>query len=189
LKKSEKPKKPEQTRKSKPGFYRHFPPISHKTVSFAASASDKKVQDALVKTLRKTNDKTFSLDALTDPSMENCSVVFECGVAEGNDFSFLNDEESERVQKAIRTEALQVLDIVCAVRYYRASKEKKVPLKFDYYMVRFRFDEYRIIQVFHERGPGYLSPKDIINFLVAELNASSQKPILRISAFQTSQSA
>jgi hypothetical protein len=186
LKKSGRPKEPEQTRKVAPGFYRHFPEISHKLVYFIALASDRKLQDALVKTLRKTNDKTFSLDALTDPSIENCNVIFECGVAEGDDFTFLNDQESERIQKAIRTEALQVLDIVCAVRYYKSSAKKKVPLKFDYYMVRFRFDEYRIIQVFHERGPGYLSPKDIINFLVSELNSESQKTILRINASQTS---
>ena len=180
MKKSGKPRKPERNRRPKPGFYRHFPEISHKLVSFVASASDKKVQEALVNTLKKTNAKTFSLDALTDPSVENCSVTFEFGIAEDNDFSFLNEEESERARRIIRTEPLQILDVVCAIRYHRCVEGKKVPLKFDYYMVRFRFDEYRVIQVFHERGPGYLSPKDVINFLLTELNSSSQKKLLRI---------
>lgn len=135
-------------------------------------------------TLRRSNAKTFSLDALTDPSVENCSVAFEFGIAEGKDFRFLNEEEGNRIRRAIRAEPLQVLDVICAVCYHRSLAGKKSPLKFDYYMVRFRFDEYRVIQVFHERGPGYLSPKDIVNFLLTEVNSCSQKRLLRTVANQ-----
>jgi hypothetical protein len=35
------------------------------------------------------------------------------------------------------------------------------------------------IQVFHERGPRYVSPEDIVTFLVNEVNKTSSRRILK----------
>jgi hypothetical protein len=66
------------------------------------------------------------------------------------------------------------------VRYYKAGTEKKTPLKFDYYMIRFAFSKDTMeMRVFHERGPRYISPEDIVAFLVNKVNEVPRRKILK----------
>jgi hypothetical protein len=71
------------------------------------------------------------------------------------------------------------MDFFCAVRYYKCSAEKKTPLKFDYYMIRVIFGDSVEIRVFHERGPRYISPEDIVTFLVNMTNEATARKILK----------
>ena len=72
------------------------------------------------------------------------------------------------------------MDFFCAVRYYKAKTEKKTPLKFDYYMIRFAFSKDTMeIRVFHERGPRYFSPEDIVTFLMNKVNEATGRKILK----------
>jgi hypothetical protein len=72
------------------------------------------------------------------------------------------------------------MDFFCAVRYYKGAGEKKAPLKFDYYLMRLVFGKNSVeIQVFHERGPRYISPEDIVTFLVNMVNETSARKILK----------
>jgi hypothetical protein len=71
------------------------------------------------------------------------------------------------------------MDFFCAIRYYKSKAEKRTPLRFDYYMVRMVFAKDEVaIQVFHERGPRYISPDDIVAFVVKAINKTSNKKIL-----------
>jgi hypothetical protein len=73
-----------------------------------------------------------------------------------------------------------VMDLFCAVRYYKNKTEKKAPLKFDYYMMRAVFGKDSMeMRVFHERGLRYISPEDIVTFLVNKINEASARKILK----------
>ena len=72
------------------------------------------------------------------------------------------------------------MDFFCALRYYRIQNGKKTPLRFDYYMLRFTFNKDSVtMQIFHERGPRYISPEDIANLVINKLAANFSKKILK----------
>ena len=54
------------------------------------------------------------------------------------------------------------------------------PLRFDYYMMRVAFGKNVVeIRVFHERGPRYVSPEDLVAFFVTKVNETSKRKILK----------
>ncbi len=163
------------------GFYENFPIDIHKTLHYTVSVSKKRSQKTLAQILHKLNNKSFSLEEVAYPSVPQCIVVFEFGIAEANSFSYLDKEETDKVLKAMLKKSFQVMDFFCAIRYYKTTNRKKKPLKFDYYMLRFKFNKKSIeIQVFHERGPRHVSPEDLTNFIANKMNESSSKKMLRV---------
>ena len=164
------------------GFYDNFPENIHKITRFATSLSSKRLQQALMQTFQRINTETFSLEDIADPSVPQCTVVFEFGIAEANNFNYLDDEETNRVLRIIHKEPFQVTDFLCAIRYYKTQNEKKTPLKFDYYMLRFAFDKNSTeLQIFHERGPRHISPEDIANLVANKINETFSRKILKAS--------
>lgn len=162
------------------GFYENFPTNVHKIAHFSASASKKILQRALTQTLRKLNKKTFRLEDVAHPSVPQCTVIFEFGIAEANSFNYLDKKETNRVLKIIRKNPYQVMDFFCVIRYYKT--QNRTPLKFDYYMLRFTFDSKATeVHVFHERGPRHVSPKEIVNFVANKINKMFSKKILKAS--------
>lgn len=120
------------------------------------------------------------MEEILDPSESHSLVVFEFGVAEGNNFAFLDEEEANRMLRVIRRRPFQLIDLLCAIGYYKIRREKKTPLRFDYYMLRIGFDQKSVeIQVFHERGGMRLSPEDIAEFLADKINDGFSKKVLR----------
>lgn len=162
------------------GTYNNFPKTIHGFACFTSSISIKRLQQVIVATLQKLNNENFNLEAITDPSVPQCTVSFEFGIAEAGDFNYLDTEEADKTLKTIQKEAFQTMDFLCAIQYYRTRKESKTPLRFDYYMLRFTFNESLIrAQVFHERGPRHVTPEDLVNFTVNKLNETSTKKILK----------
>jgi hypothetical protein len=48
-------------------------------------------------------------------------------------------------------------------------------------MLRISFDNKKIeVKVFHERGPRYISPEEIVNFIIMEFNKNSTKKIIKL---------
>jgi ribosomal protein S13 len=153
------------------GAYENFPKNIHKTAHFTTSTTNKKLQQNLIQTLKETNSQTFNLENIAEPSIPQCSVIFEFGIAETNNFNYLDEDEANKVTKIIQKKPLQIADFFCAIRYYKTQNEKKTPLKFDYYMIRFIFNKNLIeTQIFHERGPRYMSPEDITKFILNRIN-------------------
>ncbi|MEM2105344.1 MAG: hypothetical protein QXV21_02590 [Candidatus Bathyarchaeia archaeon] len=142
--------------------------------------SIKRLQQALIQALRKINGKSLRLEETADPSIPQCTVIFEFGIAEANNFTYLDDDETNKALKVINKRVLQVIDIYCAVRYYRWQNEKRIPLKFDYYMIRFLFDK-KVMEmlIFHERGPRYIAPNDIINLIANRINGEFSRKVLK----------
>ncbi len=166
------------------GFYDSFPRKVHKTARFLSSASERRLQETLIRVLHKLNEQSFRMDEILDTAEDHRLVVFEFGVAEGNNFTFLDEEEANGMLRVVSRTPFQSIDLLCAIGYYKLRKEKKTPLRFDYYMLRLRFDQKSVeIQVFHERGPMRLSPEDIPWFLADKINEVHSRKVLRTSGF------
>jgi hypothetical protein len=162
------------------GFYENFPQNIHKTTRTATSLSNKKLQQTLIRLFQKVNTKPFKLEEIADPSIPQCTVIFEFGIAEATTFNFLSEEETNKVLKVINKKPFQIMDFFCAIRYYRTQNEERKPLKFDYYMIRFAFNKnYLETQIFHERGPRYISPDDVTNFIFSKINEAFSRKILK----------
>lgn len=120
------------------------------------------------------------MEETADPSIPQCTVIFEFGIGEANSFTYLDDAEMDKALKAINKKLFQIIDVYCAVRYYKWQNEKKIPLKFDYYMIRFLFAKKILeILVFHEKGPRYMTPNDIINFIANRINGEFSRKVLK----------
>lgn len=162
------------------GFYENFPQTIHKTALFSFSISLKNLQQILTQTFHIMNKVSFELDSITFPSIPKCRVVFELGIADANKFKYLDDEEIAEITRFLKKDTFQVIDVFCAIRYYKVNNEKKTPLKFDYYLIRFLFNKKIIeMQIFHERGPRYVTPEDIVNFFSKKVNENNAKKILK----------
>jgi hypothetical protein len=161
------------------GLYENFPQNIHVAETFHTSISSKKLQQTLVETLYKLNIETLSLEEFSAPSVPGCKVIFEVGVAEGNDFSYLNNEERERLLETIKKRPLQIMDFLCIVRYHKTQEERKTRMRFDYYMLRSVFAEnVTEILVSHEKGVRHTSPEDLIRLVVSRVNAAFSKKVL-----------
>jgi len=162
------------------GRYENFPEGIHRTESFTSSLSSKKLQQRLIQVLSEINRKTFSFEEIANPTVPECTIIFEVGLADAESFNYIDEEETKKALNALKKEPFRVMDFFCAVRYYKAKTEKKTPLKFDYYMIRFAFSKDTMeIRVFHERGPRYFSPEDIVTFLMNKVNEATGRKILK----------
>jgi hypothetical protein len=170
------------------GSYDNFPENIHLKENYTAQLSTRRLQQRLIKVLQETNRRTFSFSEIAHPFTPECTTIFEIGLAESKSFSYIDDEETKKALSALKKRNFRLIDLFCAVRYYKGNGEKKKPLKFDYYLVRTVFGENAMeIQVFHERGPRYISPEDIVTFLVNRINEASARKILKkIEPFQNS---
>ena len=163
------------------GYFDNFPVNIHRTEKFTFALSNRALQQKLVQVFREINTKTFSFDEIVQSTLPDSTVIFEMGLAEGNSFNYIDKKETKKVCSALRKDVLRMIDLFCAIRYYKGNVEKKTPLRFDYYMIRMAFSGNTVeIQVFHERGPRYLSPEDITLFLVNETNKTAERKFLLV---------
>ena len=162
------------------GFYENFPEGIHRTENFTSALPSKKLQQRLIQVISEINRKTFSFEEIANPTVPECTIIFEIGIADAKSFNYIDEEETKKALNALKKEPFRVMDFFCAVRYYKTGREKKTPLKFDYYMIRFALSKDTLeMRVFHERGPRYVSPEDITTFLVNQINKASTKKILK----------
>lgn len=156
------------------GFYENFPTNIHRIDSFNSTLSGKQLQQRLIQVFFGINNKEFSFEEVTNPTVPQGEVIFEFGLAESGDFNFIDEEEAKKTLKFLAKTRLGSMDFFCSIRYYKVSGEKKKPLKFDYYMLRTIFGKDTFeVQVFHERGPRYISPEELTNFIFTEVNETS----------------
>ena len=158
------------------GFYENFPTTVHRIDSFNSTISSKQLQLKLIQVFFESNRKEFSFEEVTNPTVPNGKVIFEIGLAESEGFNYIDREELKKTLKFLAKERLQAMDFFCSIRYYKGIGEKKTPLKFDYYLLRtiFSRDNFEV-HVFHERGPRYISPEEVTEFIFNKINESSNK--------------
>lgn len=163
------------------GFYENFPQNFHHLSSFTYSVSRSNIQQKLISMLQVMNRASFTFEEVCSPAVPKSSVIFEFGIADTGNFNFLNEAETKKVLDTVSRGSLQVMDLFCAIRYYKNQEAKKTPLRFDYFMLRMVFGKEKSLelQVFHERGPRYISPEELASFLVRKVNGAASRKILK----------
>lgn len=159
--------------------YNNFPKNVHETEHFATSPSTGRLQQTFTEAFYKLNNETLNTEKASIPSVSNYIVTLEFGVANGDDFNYIDREEKTRIIEAVKTKPLQTMDFLCAIKYYKIEGDKKTPLKFDYLMLRLIFDKNLEVQIFHERGPRRITPEEIISLIVDKINTDTAKRILK----------
>ncbi len=154
------------------GRYENFPEIVHGVARFTCKSTLTKVQQTILAALHNLNHEVCGLSAVTPHLPQKCEVSFELGVAEDVDFNFLDKKELDRFQRSIVKKGLSTLDFFFVVRYHVANdKGKRVPLKFDYHMLRFMFQENSTeLRICHERGTQRVPLEDMITFITKRIN-------------------
>ena len=162
------------------GKYTNFPKSVHNISDFSTSSTLKRLQTAIVEALWRLNRETLALEEVATPSIPKCTVKFELGMAEDEEFTYLDSEEKDRLLETIKKKPFPILDYFCIIRYHKARIEKKTTLKSDYYMLRFLFENELVqIQIFHEKGLMYTSPKDLPEFLAKRINEEFPRKLLK----------
>ena len=108
---------------------------------------------------------------------QDYKVSFEFGIADGSDFIFLDKKQLKQTLKAVDENDLGVLDFFGVVRYHRINdKGKRVPLRFDYHVLRFAFHE-KILELLirHERGTQRIPIDDLVEFFTTKVNLELKK--------------
>jgi hypothetical protein len=160
------------------GFYENFPSNIHMVESFNSTLSSKQLQQRLIQVLYEINRKEFSFEEAANPTIPECKLIFEFGLADAEDFNYIDEEEVKKVRNLLGKEHLRTMDFFCAIRYYKG--EKKSALKFDYYLLRTVYNRDILeIQVFHKKGPRYISPEDLTLFIFNKTNEASNRKILK----------
>ena len=155
------------------GLYENFPHQVHAVASFEYQESGKDVQKAVLCVFHRLNNEVCDLGAITPFSTKKCEVGFEFGVAEGFDFSFLDQKELDRCLKFVDENELQTLDFFFVVRYHIVKEDgKRVPLRFDYHVLRFVFQGNGLeMRIRHERGSQRVTPDDLTDYITEKINS------------------
>lgn len=164
------------------GTFDNFPANIHKTDVCNVNTSSKQLQKNFIQTFYEINQKKFSFEEVANPTIPGAIIIFEFGLAENSSFCFINQQEAQRAIEIIQKERISNLDFYCAIQYHKNLQEKKSALKFDYYMIRAVFGKNLLeLQIHHERGPRYLTPEDLIDFIFYKINSGSRKILTKTS--------
>lgn len=163
------------------GVYSNFPPNVHYIKTYTSTAkSSRQLQQKIFQQLLAVNRRELSFEEVSIPTIPNGVVIFEFGLAEEGNFNFLSETEAKRAQDYVSSHQVGVLDFFCSIRYYRQNDAGRQALKFDYFMCRMVFGRGTFeVQVFHERGPIYLSAEDLTEFVVRQVNEGLKKLLLK----------
>jgi len=161
------------------GRHENFPTQIHRVEGYKTNLTTIKLQEKILRTLQSVNCKDFCFEEVTVPTVPDGLVIFEFGLADGHNFSYLDAARLETTVSGLSKE-VQTLDFFCAIRYYKAVGDKKTPLKFDYYLLRTLYGKGALeLQVYHERGPRYVTPEDLIEFLFNQINTNQTCKVLK----------
>ena len=155
------------------GRYENFPETVHGIALFDYQDSAKEVQKAILCAFHHLNHERYDLDAVTPYLKQKCEVSFEFGVAEGFDFNFLDQKELDQCLRSVAEKELRTLDFFFVVRYHLIKEGgKRVPLRFDYHVLRFTFQESGLeLRIRHERGTQRVTLDDLTAFIAKRINA------------------
>jgi hypothetical protein len=163
------------------GRYENFPETVHGVARFNYQDQTKSVQQAILCALHRLNNETHDLGAVTPYLNQKCEVSFEFGVAEGDAFNFLDENELEHCLRDVKEKEFQTLDFFCVVRYHTTRKRgDRVPLRFDYHVLRFTFQEDCLeMRVRHEKGTRRIQLDDLTCFIAKRINAEFSRRRLK----------
>ena len=155
------------------GKYENFPKNIHGIALFEHQESTKSIQKAIFFTFFKINQQIYNFNEVASYLEQNCEVGFEFGVADGTDFNFLDKKELERCERSLSEKDWNFLDFFVLTRYYRIKRDnKRVPLKFDFQIIRFIFQKsFLELQIHHEKGSQRITIDDLTDFIAKKINS------------------
>jgi hypothetical protein len=160
------------------GYNENFPKQLHRVEGYNTNLPVKQLQEKILQTIQSVNGKESCFEEVAIPTVPDGLIIFEFGLADGRNFSYLDEATLELAVGSLSKEA-QALDFFCVIRYYKCVGEKKSPLKFDYYLLRTLYGKGALeLQVYHERGPRYVTPEDLVEFIVDRVNRGQTRKIL-----------
>jgi len=147
---------------------------------FNSALPSKQLQRRLIQAFYEINRKEFSFEEAANPTIPECKIIFEFGLADAENFNYIDEEEVKKAIKLLAKEQLDTVDFFCAIRYYKGKAEKKRALKFDYYLIRTSYSRDMFeIQISHKKGLRYLSPEDLTLFIFNKINEASNRKVLK----------
>jgi hypothetical protein len=155
------------------GSYENFPETVHNIALFNYQDPAKSVQQAILHAFHHLNYEVYDLGAVTPYLKQGFQVGFEFGVAESSVFTFLDSKELDQCLKRITEKEVQTLDFFFVVRYHATSDcGKRVPLRFDYHVLRFIFQDGCLeMQIRHEKGSQRIPLDDLTGFIAKQVNS------------------
>jgi len=154
------------------GLFENFPEAIHGRARFSSRNSVRDLQLAILSGVHQLNHEVHALDTIVPHLSHQCEVCFELGAAEDMVFNYVNQRELKRFRTHIMKTELRTLDILCAIQYHTVNKKgKRVPLKFDYHLIRFTFrGNGGEMLIHHERGTQRIPLEKLILFVANNIN-------------------
>jgi hypothetical protein len=153
------------------GSYDNFPEAVHSVAVFVHQNQTSNLQNAVLFTFYRLNKESTQLSEVTPYLKQKCDVGFEFGVAEGSDFSFLDQNELDKCLKAVDETEPEKWDFFFIVNYHVIKNGKRVPLKFDYHLLRLAFHEGSLeVRIRHEKGTQKVSLDELTDYIVKQVN-------------------
>ena len=168
------------------GRYENFPEMRHAIFQFTNQTPKRELQQIMIKVLHRLNTTQRGLKFSSVKSVQNCNVRFDLGIADGLEFDYLDQDVMKFSLDFVSKAAHSMLDFICIVRYYKKISGRSYrPLRFDYYMMRFRFSgEGGNIEVYHEKGPRRFPIDDLVALIIRRVNrelAGSKRPKITVT--------
>ena len=159
------------------GHYDNFPKNVHKVAIFSFQDPKNAMQQAILFAFQHLNQETFDLNKIMPYLKQNFKVSFEFGIADGEDFTFLDQNELEHSLTTVTENEPDSLDFFFVIRYHRINEQgKQIPLRFDYHVLRFRFhDNILELRMRHERGTQRVLLDELTDFITKQVNAELEK--------------
>jgi len=168
------------------GVFDNFPENIQYVRSFTSNVPSRNLQQTLIQALYEINKREFTFEEVGHPTVPNCHIIFEFGLAEADCFSYIDEEEVGKVSDLLVNQALENMDFFCVIRYYMGEGKEKRALRFDYYLLRTVYNRSIFeIQVCHKKGLRYVPPEDLALFIFNRLNGTSKRKALKKQASNT----
>ena len=163
-----------------PSFYKAFPTNIHLIETYSSLLSIRKLQEKIIRVFYEINGKEFGFEDVANPTVPEGTVIFNIGLAGAKKFSLINSEQVNAAIDVLNKENLQTIDFIIVIRYYKGKPEKRVPLRFDYYLLRTIYGKDKLeMQIAHDSGPRYVTPEDLSEFIFSKINVDSKKKPLK----------
>jgi len=107
------------------GFYENFPEGIHKIENFTSALQSRKLQQRLITVLSEINCKTFSFEEIANPTVPECTIIFEVGIADSESFNYIDAEETKRALNALKNEPFRVLNFYALYATTKLKRKKE----------------------------------------------------------------
>jgi hypothetical protein len=134
------------------GIFTNFSPMIHGFAKASFTCHTHEAQQVLLDTFEELNghQETRNLSVGEREGEIDGRMGFEVGLAEGNFFVYFDKETSAGLASFLEQQKrFRPLDFLLIATYYYTRKEKEVPLKFDYHILRFLFGHNELDVVLH----------------------------------------